>query len=539
DAANFQPLSGNWDFTAGTGVWGVKGYTDTGVINGGLPYFQWQYPTIALTASNQTTVYGQSQAANLTATLGTTYTVAGLGAGNLSDYLSGTPSLSLVGNNSIVGTTNTLAITATPTAGHAVEYVAGTQSFTPAPLEITVSSQSKAYGTNQALDGTAYTITAGQLYNTDYLLALDLSSSGTTATANVGTYAITAANPLGHGLGNYQITYVDGVDTVTPAALTIQAGSATKTYGTAQTLSGYSVYGQLYNGDSLAALTLSSAGATATANAGTYAITASGATGSGLGNYQITYVDGLDTVNPATVMLTVGNATSTYGSAPSLANIQIGASGLVNGETVADLGFVTTTPVTASTHVGTYSFTTAASNANYAYVYATGNAGTWTVAPAPLTITAANVTLTTGSPLPSLGVSYSGLVNGDTSAVVSGLTVITSGTGATAGKYAILPGNGTASDYLITFVDGLLTVNSPVVAVGSGPSAQLPNGETVTVPNAAFSPRVSIPNTASFAGGGTGPGARGGVFSPVGGGIPSVGGNGAMASASGVAYTDQ
>ncbi|SDU03073.1 filamentous hemagglutinin family N-terminal domain-containing protein [Verrucomicrobium sp. GAS474] len=618
DAANFQPLSGNWDFTAGTGVWGVKGYTDTGLINGGLPYFQWQYPTIALTASNQTAVYGQSQSANLSAVLGTTYTVAGLGTANLSDYLSGTPTLSKVGSNSTVGTTNVLTIAGTPTAGHAVEYVAGTQSFSPAPLEITVSSQSKTYGTNQALNGTDYTITAGQLYNSDSLINISLSSSGATATANVGTYAITAGNPLGYGLGNYQITYIDGVDTVTPASLVVVAGNGSKTYGTAQTLSGYNLYGQLYNGDSLTAVTLSSAGSSATANAGTYAITAgaatgsglgnyqiayvdgvdtvnpapltieagsatktygtaqtlsgygitsgslyngdtlssvtlssggtaatasvgayavtaSNATGSGLGNYQITYVDGVDTVNPATVMLTVGNATSTYGSAPGISNIQIGASGLVNGETVADLGFVTTTSVTASTHVGTYSFTTSAGNSNYNYIYATGNAGTWTVTAAPLTITAGNITLTTGSSLPALGVSYGGLVNGDTSAVVSGLTVTTSGTGASAGKYAIIPGNGTASDYLITFVDGFLTVNSPVVELGSGPSAQLPNGETVTIPSAAFSPKISIPNTASFAG----VGARGGVFSPFGGGVSSVGRMGARASSSGVAYIDQ
>ena len=36
--------AGNWDFALGTGVWGINGYTSGGLINNGLPYFQWQYP---------------------------------------------------------------------------------------------------------------------------------------------------------------------------------------------------------------------------------------------------------------------------------------------------------------------------------------------------------------------------------------------------------------------------------------------------------------------------------------------------------------
>ena len=99
---------------------------------------------------------------------------------------------------------------------------------------------------------------------------------------------------------NYTISYVNGNLTVTPAALTITANSTTKTYGQTVTFAGtaFTTSG-LVNSDSVASVSLSSTGAAATATvAGSpYAIIASGAVGSGLGNYTISYVNGSLTVS--------------------------------------------------------------------------------------------------------------------------------------------------------------------------------------------------------------------------------------------------
>jgi hypothetical protein len=89
---------------------------------------------------------------------------------------------------------------------------------------------------------------------------------------------------------------------VSPATLTVTANNATKVYGQGVTSAGteFTTSG-LVNGDAVSGVTLTSAGATATAPvAGSpYAIVPSAAVGTGVGNYTITYVNGTLTVNPA------------------------------------------------------------------------------------------------------------------------------------------------------------------------------------------------------------------------------------------------
>src|SRR5262249_34880969 len=85
--------------------------------------------------------------------------------------------------------------------------------------------------------------------------------------------------------------------------------------------------------------------------------------------------------------------------------------------------------------------------------------GTLHVTPAPLTVTADDKSKVYGSANPVLTASYSGFVNGDTSAVVSGLTLSTTATTAShVGAYAITAAGATASDYTIASLDVTLTV---------------------------------------------------------------------------------
>src|SRR5205814_4970584 len=175
-----------------------------------------------------------------------------------------------------------------------------------------------------------------------------LTSTGAAATATVAgsPYAITASGAVGTGLTNYTITYHDGHLTVNPKGLDITANNRSKTYGDAVTFAGTeftTVMGQLVNGDIVASVTLTSAGAAAPATvAGSpYAITPSAAMGTGLGNYAISYHNasvGL-TVNLRQLDITANNRTKTYGATVTFAGTEFitGAGQLVNGNTVTSV----------------------------------------------------------------------------------------------------------------------------------------------------------------------------------------------------------
>src|SRR5207248_7781561 len=108
------------------------------------------------------------------------------------------------------------------------------------------------------------------------------------------------------------ISYHDGHLTVHAIALDITATDQSKNYGDTFTFTGTEFStgsGQLKNTDSIASVTLSSAGAAATAGvAGSpYAIMASAATGTGLGNYNISYHDGHLTVHAIAMDITTSD----------------------------------------------------------------------------------------------------------------------------------------------------------------------------------------------------------------------------------------
>lgn len=87
--------------------------------------------------------------------------------------------------------------------------------------------------------------------------------------------------------------------TVAKGSLTITAIDTTKTIGSVLDLTSPSLYtieGKLKTGDALSGVTLTSAGAAATAAAGTYDIIPSNAQGVNLGNYNIFYIEGTLTI---------------------------------------------------------------------------------------------------------------------------------------------------------------------------------------------------------------------------------------------------
>lgn len=184
--------------------------------------------------------------------------------------------------------------------GYDIEMLAGTLTIDKAALTITASNASKTYGQTASLSG----FTTSGLITGDQVSGVDLTSLGSVFNAGVGNYAIVASNAQGSGLGNYDITYGNGTLTIDKAALAITASNASKTAGQVASLSGFSSAG-LVAGDQISGVSLNSGGAGAGATAGNYAIVASNAQGTGLGNYDITYVDGMLTVTETLSVSTV------------------------------------------------------------------------------------------------------------------------------------------------------------------------------------------------------------------------------------------
>ena len=297
--------------------------------------------------------------------------------------------------------------------------------------------------------------------NGDTPLSLTTQPSLTTtatAASDTGTYAITAA---GAADPDYTITYAAGTLTITKAALTITADNQTKLYGAGlPTLT--ASYTGFVNGDTPASLdtgpTLATT-ATTTSNVGVYSISVSDAADI---DYTISYVAGSLTVTSATLTITADNQTKLYGTA--LPTLTASYSGFVNGDSAASLTTqpTLTTNATDSSHVSgnPYSITASdAADSNYSISY---GAGTLTVTPVALTITANNQTKVYGAALPVLTVSYTGFVNGDTSTSLTDQPTLSSGATASGNvsgnPYSITASGAVDSDYTISYVTGILTV---------------------------------------------------------------------------------
>ena len=236
-------------------------------------------PTLTFTPSDLSKTYGMDATSAVAAD---TVTISGLQLGvtgafvgdTLASVYSGTPTVTSTGSIPTAGVGGypiVVDVSGLVNGGIGYALAAGTPATLavgPARLTITASDQTKTYGTALSLGTTAFT-DAG-LVNSDTVTGVTLTSAGAAATATVGgsPYLITPSAAVGTGLDNYTIAYVNAPAglTVDPAALTIKASDQTKTYGTALAL-GTTAFTEtgLVNSDTVTGVTLTSAGAAATA----------------------------------------------------------------------------------------------------------------------------------------------------------------------------------------------------------------------------------------------------------------------------------
>ncbi len=323
------------------------------------------------------------------------------------------------------------------------------------------------YSVSGAIDGDTVTLNnpVSGIYADDNVNSgINVSVSGLSiASATNG-----AATVYGYSLASS--TASGNVGEITPAALTVTASDASKTYGQTVSFGGTEFTSSgLQGGETIGSVSLASAGAVAGANVpgSPYAITSSNATGGtfSTGNYTITYNNGSLTVSPAGLTVTADNKTREYGLAnPTLAGV---LSGFVNGDTASVVsGLTYDTSAVVGSNVGGYAITSSGGTATN-YTITTRSDGTLTITQAPLTVTADNANREYGLANPVFTGTLTGFRNSETTSVVSGLTYgTTAAQGSNVGGYSITSSGGTATNYTITTRnDGTLTITQAPLTV--------------------------------------------------------------------------
>jgi hypothetical protein len=294
-----------------------------------------------------------------------------------------------------------------------------------APASVAADNQSRPYGAaNPTLTGVVNGFLPADGIGVTY-------STAATSASPVGAYSITPAlsDPNGK-LSNYSVTVSNGTLTVFAATLTGVPASVSRLYGSADPAFS-ATYSGFANGDSAAIVsgTLTCATtATVSSPVGQYPFT--GCSGQVAPNYTIAYaLAGVTlTVKPAPLTVTANNATRTYGAPdPSFSASYSGFLLADTAATALTAPVTFTTNETATSAVGTYDIVPGGAAAtNYAIAFVKG---ALTVTPATLTGVPASVSRLYGSPDPAFSATYSGFVNGETAAIVSGtLTCATTAT---------------------------------------------------------------------------------------------------------------
>ena len=286
--------------------------------------------------------------------------------------------------------------------------------------------------------------------------------SGTTVTiVGAGTTTITASQS---GNANYNpASEVTQTLAVNKATLTVRAADATREYGVANPVFG-ATYNGFVNGDTASVVTgspLLSSVATSASPAGSYPVTV--AAGSlAAANYSFSLVNGTLTVTKAGQTITFGALPiKTFGDSffilGATASSGLPVSCTSSNTAVATVSGTTVTIVGAGTTMITVS---QSGNANYNPALAVTQE--LTVNKATLTVRAADTTRVYGVVNPVFSVIYSGFINGDSQAVLSGSPELTTDAAITSpvGTYPVAVTSGTlvAANYSFSFVNGTLSI---------------------------------------------------------------------------------
>jgi len=347
----------------------------------------------------------------------------------------------------------------------ATNYSANTTAVSSATIAkadaiVTANSASTTYsGATQSVSGfTATGLVGGE--TAAVLTGVTAAGSG----KNAGTYSVVAAGTD----SNYNLTLNNGNLAVAKADAIVTANSGTGVYsGATQSVNGFTATG-LVGGETAAVLTDVTAAGSGK-NAGNYSVVAAGTDA----NYNLTLNSGSLAIAKADAIVTANSGTGVYsGATQSVSGFT--ASGLVGSETAAAL-----TGVTASgfgKNAGNYSVVAAGTDANYNL---TLNNGSLAIAKADAIVTANSGTGVYSGTLQSVnGFTASGLVGGETAAVLTGVTA--AGSGKNAGNYSVVAA-GTDSNYNLTLNNGSLAIAKAEAIVTANSGSTTYSGATQSV----------------------------------------------------------
>jgi hypothetical protein len=334
----------------------------------------------------------------------------------------------------------------------------GTLTVNPAPLTVTIDNYGKLYGDLNPL--MTYTASGFVLGHTEASFDSFGISTSATQFSDVGNYAITTSI-TGALAANYSITSAPGILAINPRPVSVVIGSGTREYGELNPTFTVGLFGDDPAGTTNFFITNISAGSAITAATpsslvGTYTTTIADPSAA-YPNFDFTLVPGTLTVTPAPLTVTANNASRLYGSANPVFSGT--TTGLKLSDTLADVfaGSAFTTNATVTSNVGTYTITANNTLLNNNYTVTT-NPGTLTVTQAPLFIAPALSSRFYGDPDPVFTLAATGLLNNDTTSVVTNLNFSGSAPAAGVGSSPISILSGTAINYALTFGTGTLNI---------------------------------------------------------------------------------
>ena len=193
-------------------------------------------------------------------------------------------------------------------------------------LGLTIASDTVTY--NGQAQGTSVAVTSGTAY--------DHFDFTTTTGKDVGTYdnltyVLADTTQAAILAKNYNVTTTDGTLVITPAELTVTVNDDHVVYdGRAQGTTATVTSGTNYDDLAFTAVAVDGSGATAYTKVGTYAMT--GTTAADTSNYQISYVNGTLTIDPAKATITIPS--QVYWADGTQKNLTAVVTGTVDGETL-------------------------------------------------------------------------------------------------------------------------------------------------------------------------------------------------------------
>ena len=266
---------------------------------------------IEITADAQTKIYGNVDPVLTYAVTAGDLAFSDAFAGNLSRVAGDDVGSYAIGQGTLTLNTN-----------YDLTFVGADLTITPRPVTVSADAQTRIYGDSDP--ALTYQISAGDLVFGDAFAGVLDRNPG----EDVGNYAI-GQNTLTLGT-NYDLTFVGANLAITARPITVTANAPTKVYGdTDPTLSYALTAGSLGFSDGFTGSLSRVAGE----DVGSYAISQGSLT---LGtNYDLTFVGADLTITPATLVITVADATKVYGEANPAFSASI--SGLQNGDSIVPL----------------------------------------------------------------------------------------------------------------------------------------------------------------------------------------------------------